>query len=148
MAYLFSAVDDILGVCQAVDTGTADHRVMSRGSVGHLHGAELQKGLSQCHTTEQHLPVGNQHMNMKNIHLCMCLRCMSYCVRCVHVPVAHVTGTVFVSGATSAAPDAIDVLVTLRRVLCKIYASSKHATNICMTLIESFMDDGIYERRS
>lgn len=61
---------------------------------------------------------------------------------------AHVTGTVFVSGAASAATDAVDVLVTLRGVLCKINASSKHATNICMTLIESFMDDGIYERRS
>ncbi len=67
---------------------------------------------------------------------------------CVNVPVAHITGAVFVSGAACAATDAIDVLVTLRGVLCKIYASSKHATDIRMTLIKSFMDDGIYERRS
>lgn len=77
-------------------------------------------------------------------HLC----CISYCVRCVHVPVAHITGPVFVSGAACATTDAIDVLVTLRGVLCKIYASSKHATDIRMTLIKSFMDDGIYEWRA
>ena len=43
--YLLSAVDDILGVGQAVDAGPANHRVVSGGGVGHLHGAELEEGL-------------------------------------------------------------------------------------------------------
>ncbi len=88
----------------------------------------------------------NTEENMKTIMNCLC--CISYCVRCINVPVAHIAGAVFVSGAACAATDAIDVLVTLRGVLCKIYTSSKHATDVRMTLIKSFMDDGIYEWRT
>ena len=56
--YLLSAVDDVLGVGQAVDAGPANHRVVSGGGVGHLHGAELEEGLPQGHPAEQHLSVG------------------------------------------------------------------------------------------
>lgn len=89
--YLFSAVDHILCVGQAVDTGTADHRVMTRGSVGHLHGAELQKRLSQCHTTEQHLPVGNQHRGKyKKTSICAFVYfAFSYCIRCAFMYLWH-----------------------------------------------------------
>ena len=39
--YLLSSVDDVLGVGQAVNARPADHRVVSWGGVGHLHGTEL-----------------------------------------------------------------------------------------------------------
>lgn len=67
---------------------------------------------------------------------------------CVCLPMAHVTGSVFVGGAASPTPDSIHILVTFRGILCKIYTGSKHATDICMTLIEAFMDDGINKWRS
>ena len=53
--YLLSSVDDVLGVGQAVNARPADHRVVSWGGVGHLHGTELQEGLPQSDSTEQHL---------------------------------------------------------------------------------------------
>ena len=56
--YLLSAVDDVLSVGQAIDAGPANHRVVTGGGVGHLHGAELEEGLPQGHPAEQHLPVG------------------------------------------------------------------------------------------
>lgn len=54
--YLLSSVDDVLGVGEPVDAGPPDHRVVSRGGVGHLHGAELQERLPQGDSAEQHLP--------------------------------------------------------------------------------------------
>lgn len=63
-------------------------------------------------------------------------------------PVAQVTGAVFVSGASGAAPDAIHILVTLRGVLSKVDPCSKHPSDVCMPLIKAFVDDGIYERRT
>lgn len=41
LIYLLSSVDDVLGVGQAVDARPPDHRVVSWGGVGHLHGTEL-----------------------------------------------------------------------------------------------------------
>ena len=58
---------------------------------------------------------------------------------------AQVTGAVFVSGAASASPDAIHILVTLGGVLGKVDACSKHPSDVGMALIKSFMDDGIDE---
>lgn len=51
-SHLLSSVDYILCVGQAVDAGPANHRVMSRGGVGHLHGTELEEGLPQGYTAE------------------------------------------------------------------------------------------------
>lgn len=64
------------------------------------------------------------------------------------LPMTQVTGSVFVGGAASPSPDSINILVTFRGILCKIYTGSKHATDIRMTLIEAFMDDGVNKRRS
>lgn len=80
---LFPSVDDILRICQSINTGSTDHRVVSRGSVGHLHSTELQEGLAQSDPAEQHLPV------------------------------AHVTGPVLVSRAASTSSNPIHVLITL-----------------------------------
>lgn len=66
----------------------------------------------------------------------------------VRLPMAQVTGSVFVSGAASATPDSIHILVTFRGILCKIYTGSEHAADISMTLIEAFMNDGVNKWRS
>lgn len=63
-------------------------------------------------------------------------------------PVAQVTGAVFVSGASGAAPDAINILVTLRGVLSKVDPCSKHSSDVRMPLVKAFVDNGIYERRT
>lgn len=55
VTHLFSPVDDVLGVGEAVDAGPADDRVVPGGCVCHLHGTELQEGLAQGHPAEQHL---------------------------------------------------------------------------------------------
>ena len=55
VSHLFSPVDDVLGVGQAVDAGPPDDGVVPGGGVRHLHGTELQEGLAQRHPTEQHL---------------------------------------------------------------------------------------------
>lgn len=44
--HLLSSVDDILGQSEAVDAGPAGDRVVPRWGVSHLHGIELQEGLS------------------------------------------------------------------------------------------------------
>lgn len=54
--YLLSSVDDILSVGQTVNAGSSNHRVVSRGGVGHFHGTELKEGLAQSHSAKQHLP--------------------------------------------------------------------------------------------
>lgn len=54
--HLLPSVDDILCVRQSVDTRSSYNRVVTRGGVGHFHGAELKEGLAQCYSAEQHLP--------------------------------------------------------------------------------------------
>lgn len=54
--HLLSSVDDILGQSEAVDAGPAGDRVVPRWGVSHLHGIELQEGLSQSHPAEQQVP--------------------------------------------------------------------------------------------
>lgn len=56
LAHLLSSVDDILSIGQTIDAGPANDRVVARGGVGHFHGTELQEGLAQCDSAEQHLP--------------------------------------------------------------------------------------------
>ena len=38
---LFASVDDVLGKRETAGTGPADHGMVARRGVGHLHGAEL-----------------------------------------------------------------------------------------------------------
>ena len=61
---------------------------------------------------------------------------------------ANVTGSVLMYGASSASSNAIDVLITFGRVFSKINARSKHASNVGMPFIKSFLDYGIDKRRS
>lgn len=55
--YLLAAVDNILGVREPPHARAPDDRVVSRWSMGHLHGTELQEWFAQCHPAQQHLPV-------------------------------------------------------------------------------------------
>lgn len=76
MGHLLSSVDDILGQSEAVDAGPAGDRVVTRRGVSHLHGVELQEGLSQSHPAEQQVPAGDtEHMHR-----------VSDCVCCVELP--------------------------------------------------------------
>lgn len=58
---LLPSVDDVLCIRQSVDTGPSYNGVVSRGGVGHFHGAELKKRLTQRHSAEQHLPEMQTH---------------------------------------------------------------------------------------
>ena len=58
---------------------------------------------------------------------------------------ANVTGFVLMYGASV---NAMDVLITFGRVFSKINARSKHASNIGMPFIETFLHNGIDKRRS
>lgn len=86
--------------------------------MGHFHCTELKEGLAQCHSAEQHLSV------------------------------AHVAGAVFVGGTSSASTNPVHVLVAFRRVLSKVDASTEHATNVGVALVETFVDDGVDEWRT
>ena len=56
-----------------------------------------------------------------------------------------VARSVFVRWTTGAATDAVDVLITLGGVFSKVNTSSKHSTNVSMTLVEALLDDGVDE---
>lgn len=86
--------------------------------MGHLHSTELQEGLSQSYPAEQHLPV------------------------------ADVAGAVFVCRAAGSSADAVNVLVTLRRVFGKVNPGSEHPADVGVPLVKAFMDDGVYKRRT
>lgn len=73
MGHLLSSVDDIFGQSEAVDAGPSGDRVVTRRGVSHLHGIELQEGLSQSHSTEQQVPAGGNRAV-----------CISVC--CVQLP--------------------------------------------------------------
>lgn len=60
---------------------------------------------------------------------------------------AQVAGPVFVRGATRASADAVDILIALWGVLCKIDPGSKHSSYVSVALIEAFVNDGVDERR-
>lgn len=62
--YLFSSVDDVLGVRQPVHARSPDNWVMSRRGMSHFHGAELQKGFSEGHSTEKHLSKKKEESNI------------------------------------------------------------------------------------
>lgn len=61
---------------------------------------------------------------------------------------AQVTGSVFVRWAACAAADAVDILITLGGVFCKVDSCTKHPSNVSMPLIEAFVDDGVDEWRT
>lgn len=54
--HLLASVDDVFCIGQPVYAWPPDHRMVSRGGVGHFHGAELQEGLPKSDSAEQHLP--------------------------------------------------------------------------------------------
>lgn len=66
--HLLSSVDDILGQSEAIDTGPPGDRVVTRWGVSHLHGIELQEGLSQSHSAEQQVPAGGH----RAVCVCVC----------------------------------------------------------------------------
>lgn len=55
LQYLFSSVDDVLGEGEAINAGSARHRVVAWWRVGHLHGAELKEGFAESYAAEQQL---------------------------------------------------------------------------------------------
>lgn len=63
---LLPSVDDVLCIRQSVDAGSSYDRVVSWWRVGHFHCAELKKGLTQCHSAEQHLPEMQTHSHAVN----------------------------------------------------------------------------------
>lgn len=63
-------------------------------------------------------------------------------------PLADIAGSVLVQWATSTTPDAINILITLRGVLCKVDACTEHAPNVRMPLIKALVDDGIHKGRA
>jgi hypothetical protein len=75
--------------------------------VSHFDGAELQKGLAERDSTEQHLAV------------------------------TGVTRPVLVRGTARAAADSVHVLITLGRVLGKVDARAEHAANVRVSLVET-----------
>lgn len=63
------------------------------------------------------------------------------------LPVADVTGPVFVCGTASSSPYSVHILVAFWGVLSKVNSSSKHSSNVCMPFIKSFVNDSINKRR-
>lgn len=51
-------------------------------------------------------------------------------------------------GTACASTNPIHVLVAFRRVLSKIDASAKHASNVGVTLVKALVDDGVDEGRT
>lgn len=47
-----------------------------------------------------------------------------------------------------ASSDSVHVLVTLGRVLSEVDPGSEHASDVGVSLVEAFVDDGVYERRT
>lgn len=60
-------------------------------------------------------------------------------------PVAQVAGTVFVGRTACASADAVNVLVALGGVLGEVDARPEHSSDVGVTLIKAFVDDGIDE---
>ena len=63
-------------------------------------------------------------------------------------PLADIAGPVLVQGASSAAPDAVNILVALGRVLRKVDPRAEHAPNVRVPLVKALVDDGVHERRA
>lgn len=52
------------------------------------------------------------------------------------------------NGTPSASSYTIHILVTLRGVLGEVDPSSEHASDVGVSLVEAFVDDGVYEWRT
>ena len=65
MFYLFPSVDDVLREGETSNTWASDHTVMSRGSVGHLHGRELEETLAQSYPTQQQLSGNIERLDLE-----------------------------------------------------------------------------------
>lgn len=61
---------------------------------------------------------------------------------------ANVARSVFVHRTSGSAADSVDVLVALGGVLGEVDAGPEHAANVGVSLVEAFLDDRVYERRS
>lgn len=48
----------------------------------------------------------------------------------------------------SASPYTVHILVTLGGVLGKVDPGPEHASDVGVSLVEAFVDDGVYERRT
>lgn len=114
---LFSSVDNILSIRKSIHAWPADNRMVPGRGMSHLHCAELKKGFSKGHSTEEHLSV------------------------------ADVTGPVFVCWTACSSPYSVHILVAFWGVLSKVNSSSKHSSNVCMPFIKSFVNDSINKRR-
>lgn len=64
------------------------------------------------------------------------------------LPVACVTRSVLVGRTARTPTNAINVLITLGRVLGEVDASAEHASNVGVAFVEAFLHDGVDERRS
>lgn len=64
------------------------------------------------------------------------------------LPMAQIAGAVFVCRAAGSSTDAVNVLVAFGGVLRKVDPSAKHSTDVSMSFVKAFVDDGIYKRRS
>lgn len=60
-------------------------------------------------------------------------------------PRTEITGFVFVRWTTNATSHSIHVLITFRAVLSKVNASTEHASDVSVTLIETLLHDCVYE---
>lgn len=63
----------------------------------------------------------------------------------VKLPVAKVTGPIFVCRAACAATNAVDILIAFGGVLGKVDPGTEHPSYVSVALIEAFVDDGVDE---
>lgn len=54
--YLFSSIDNVFGICKSIHAWPANDRMVPWRGMSHFHCAELKKGFSKGHSTEEHLP--------------------------------------------------------------------------------------------
>lgn len=147
--YLLSSVDDVLCECEAVDAGSAWHRVVTWWRVGHFHGTELKEGLPESYTAEQQLPGAREKKNTLHTLLRATFNSANMLSEMPEVsPLTHVTWPVLVKRTPSATSYTIHILVTLGGVLGEVDPSPEHASYVGVSLVETFVDDGVDEWRT
>ena len=65
-----------------------------------------------------------------------------------YIPMTNITRSVFMQWTTGASSNSIDILVAFWRMFRKINARTKHASDISMSFVKSFLYYGIYKWRS
>lgn len=63
-------------------------------------------------------------------------------------PLTRVTRPVLVQRTPCASSYSVHVLVTLGGVLGEVNPGPEHASDVGVSLVEAFVDDGVYERRT